>query len=131
MKCCSQSVLAMGSPLLLKLLYCRCCRLHACQIHPLSYSRPREGGSPRRRLALKGGSVQQFETLKSWKLKFGFWKYDNLEFRNYEVPVLWFFIFCSLTLELFENVEHFKISKMELCFCYLKFKSSVGMLFFE
>ena len=50
------------------------------------YSRPREGGSPRRRFALKGGSVLIFRFGKLYVLYF--WGevliYGNWEFRNFK-----------------------------------------------
>ena len=64
------------------------------------YSRPRKGGSPRRR-PLKGGSVQKVEIWTSWNLKksvnFGNSSFRRLESYNFDISKSWKWSFELLT----------------------------------
>ena len=116
-----------------------------------SYSRPQEGGSPRRRFTLKGGSVPKVEI---WKINefqtFETWYLENMKIRCFVFKrkcwtmCFWsvdvwnddILIFWCLEVEVvkFKKTVKLRLSSFEcwnLVLCYVYFKLRADMVFFE
>ena len=93
------------------------------------YSRPREGGSPRRSFALRGGSVQKVKTIKmkleSISLNFGkviFYLFFNLKHDFWEIVTLDFEVW-TLDFEKLE-IDILMLAELKLWEMFLSLESS-------